>query len=149
MHQRTTLIPRWYIYTHTDTHTYAHIHIHTHTHTRLSVFVMQKNGQARLDFIQNMEYKFVELLSCDFAASVEDTVREQITFRYNSIKNKLQMMQTRMQDINALVKVKNPSLLLQLQRGQQAQQQGGSNTHTHTHTQGQSGSKLAAASHKR
>eukprot|EP00919_Chromeraceae_sp_WS-2016_P031277 GHVR01073950.1.p1 GENE.GHVR01073950.1~~GHVR01073950.1.p1 ORF type:complete len:245 (+),score=71.54 GHVR01073950.1:41-775(+) len=118
-------------------------------HSFLAVFVMQKNGQARLDFIQNMEYKFVELLSCDFAASVEDTVREQITFRYNSIKNKLQMMQTRMQDINALVKVKNPSLLLQLQRGQQAQQQGGSNTHTHTHTQGQSGSKLAAASHKR
>ena len=26
----------------------------------------------RLDFIQNMEYKFVELLSCDFIASPEE-----------------------------------------------------------------------------
>jgi hypothetical protein len=39
-----------------------------------------------------------------------------ITFRYNSIKSRLALMQARLQDINALVKVKNPSLLLQLQR---------------------------------
>uniref|UniRef100_A0A0G4G043 Spindle assembly abnormal protein 6 N-terminal domain-containing protein n=1 Tax=Chromera velia CCMP2878 TaxID=1169474 RepID=A0A0G4G043_9ALVE len=86
-------------------------------HSFLAVFVMQKTGQARLDFIQNMEYKFVELLSCDFLASDENVVREQITFRYQSVKNKLQMLQARMHDINALVKVKHPSLLLQLQKG--------------------------------
>ena len=33
-----------------------------------------------------MEYKFVELLSCHFLASGEDIVRQQITFRYNSVK---------------------------------------------------------------
>merc|ERR1719321_2625100 len=32
-------------------------------HSYLAVFVMQRDGRARLDFIQNMEYKFVELLS--------------------------------------------------------------------------------------
>ena len=53
----------------------------------LAVFVMQRDGRARLDFIQNMEYKFVELLSGDFIASPEETVRQQITFRYNSIKS--------------------------------------------------------------
>lgn len=36
--------------------------------------------------LQNMEYKFVELLSCHFLASGEDIVRQQITFRYNSVK---------------------------------------------------------------
>merc|ERR1719248_562603 len=85
-------------------------------HSFLSVFVMQRDGHARLDFIQNMEYKFVELLSCDFVASPEEVVRQQISFRYNSVKTKLSLMQARLQDINALVKVKNPSLLLQLQK---------------------------------
>lgn len=85
-------------------------------HSYLAVFVMQRDGHARLDFIQNMEYKFVELLSCDFIASQEEVVRQQITFRYNSMKSRLALMQTRLQDINALVKVKNPSLLLQLQK---------------------------------
>lgn len=85
-------------------------------HSYLAVFVMQRDGQARLDFIKNMEYKFVELLSCDFVASSEDVVRQHITFRYNSVKSRLALMQARLQDINALVKVKNPSLLLQLQK---------------------------------
>ena len=41
----------------------------------LAVFVMQRGGRAHLDFIQNMEYKFVELLSTSFVASDEETVR--------------------------------------------------------------------------
>jgi hypothetical protein len=47
-------------------------------HIHLAVFVMQPSGEARLDFIQNMEYKFVELLSCKFTASREDVVRQQV-----------------------------------------------------------------------
>jgi hypothetical protein len=85
-------------------------------HSFLAVFIMQRDGTARLDFIQNMEYKFVELLSCDFEASAEDVVRQQITYRYNAVKSKLAIMQARLQDINAIVKIKNPSLLLQLQK---------------------------------
>eukprot|EP00435_Cladocopium_sp_Y103_P006619 s2475_g2.t1 len=81
----------------------------------LAVFVMQRDGQARLDFIQNMEYKFVELLSLSFDASPEEVVRQQITFRYNSVKGRLALMQSKLHDMSALVKVKNPSLLLQLQ----------------------------------
>ena len=38
-------------------------------HSHLAVFVMQRGGRGHLDFIQNMEYKFVELLSCSFVAS--------------------------------------------------------------------------------
>jgi len=84
--------------------------------SHLAVFVMQRGGRGHLDFIQNMEYKFVELLSCAFVAADDETVRQSITFRYNSVKSRLALMQARLQDINALVKVKNPSLLLQLQR---------------------------------
>mmetsp|Transcript_27406 Transcript_27406/g.66083 ORF Transcript_27406/g.66083 Transcript_27406/m.66083 type:complete len:241 (+) Transcript_27406:35-757(+) len=85
-------------------------------HSFLAVFLMHTDGNARLDFIQNMEYKFVELLSCDFVASPEEVVRHQITFRYNSTKSKLALVQSRLKDVNGLVKSKNPSLLLQMQK---------------------------------
>ena len=84
----------------------------------LAVFIMCKDGSAKLDFIQNIEYKFIELLSCEFIASPEEVVRQNITYRYNSVKTKVHLMEARLKDVNNLVKVKNPSLLLQLQKAQ-------------------------------
>ena len=83
-------------------------------HSFLAVFIMSRDGTAKLDFIQNIEYKFIELLSTDFMASSEEVVRQSITFRYNSVKSKVALMEARLKDVNALVKVKNPSLLLQI-----------------------------------
>ena len=85
-------------------------------HSHLAVLVMKRDGSARLDFIQNMEYKFVELLSCNFIASPEDVIRAHICFRYNTLKSRLSLVQARLQDIESLIKVKNPSLLLQLSK---------------------------------
>uniref|UniRef100_A0A7S2UUP1 Spindle assembly abnormal protein 6 N-terminal domain-containing protein n=1 Tax=Fibrocapsa japonica TaxID=94617 RepID=A0A7S2UUP1_9STRA len=85
-------------------------------HSCLAVFVMQQDVHARLDFIQNMEYKFVELMTCHFVHSPEDSVQRHITYRYKSMKSRLALMQNRLQEVNNLVKMKNPSLLLQLQR---------------------------------
>ena len=81
-----------------------------------AVFIMQKEGTARLDFIQNIEYKFIELLSIDFVNSPDDTVRKQIAYRYNALRSKLELMQNRIANINNIVKLKNPSLLLQIQK---------------------------------
>ncbi|KAL0053224.1 hypothetical protein WJX82_002721 [Trebouxia sp. C0006] len=81
----------------------------------IAVLLMEPSGNARMDFIQNMEYKFVELLSCQFQASSEEQIKQQVTYRYNAVKSRLALMQARLADINALVKLKNPSLLLQLQ----------------------------------
>ena len=81
-------------------------------HSYLAVFIMNRDGTAKLDFIQNIEYKFIELLSCDFMASSKEAVRQSITYRYNSVKSKVALMEARLKDVNALVKVKNPSLLL-------------------------------------
>eukprot|EP00644_Phytophthora_capsici_P006262 jgi/Phyca11/549442/estExt2_Genewise1Plus.C_PHYCAscaffold_320263 len=85
-------------------------------HNHLAVYLMQADGRARLDFIQNMEYKFIELLSVDFMRASEDTIRQHITFRYTSMKSRLQVLQTRLHEVNSIVKTKNPSLLLQLQK---------------------------------
>ena len=54
-------------------------------------------------FQQNMEYKFVELMSCQFQASSEDHIKQQVTYRYNAVKSRLALMQARLADINALV----------------------------------------------
>jgi len=83
-------------------------------HSYLAVFVMHSDGHARLDFIQNMEYKFVELLSCNFMRTPEAAVRERISYRYNTVKSKLAMLQARITDVQKIVQAKNPSLLLQL-----------------------------------
>jgi hypothetical protein len=80
----------------------------------IAVFIMQKDGTAKLDFIQNIEYKFIELLTLDFVNSPDDTVRKQIAFRYNALKQKYSMVQDRVNTINNIVKTKNPSLLLQI-----------------------------------
>jgi hypothetical protein len=86
-----------------------HIHL-----AILTIFI--DNNTARLDFIQNMEYKFVELMYCNCLRSPEEIVQNHITFRYNNMKQKLSFVQNRLQELTNLVKIKNPSLLLQLQK---------------------------------
>lgn len=67
-------------------------------HSFLAIFVMHRNGAAsRLDFVQNLEYKFVELLSVEFLHSPESVVRTHVAYRYNSLKSKLALMQARLQ----------------------------------------------------
>lgn len=85
-------------------------------HQHLAIFVIKDQEEARLDFIQNMEYKFVELVSCNCQRSSEEVIQKQITYRYNATKQRLTVMQSRLHEINNLVKMKNPSLLLQLQK---------------------------------
>lgn len=82
----------------------------------IAVFIMQKDGSARLDFIKNIEYKFIELLSVDFLNSPEDMVRKYISFKYSSLKSKITLLQDRIHNISNIVKIKNPSLLLQIQK---------------------------------
>ena len=81
-----------------------------------SVFIMQKDGTAKLNFEQNIQFKRVELLSIDFVNSPDDMVKKQISYRYNIIRTKLELSLNRIQSINNIIKNKNPSLLLQIQK---------------------------------
>ena len=88
----------------------------TEPHCYIAVFIMNKDGSARLDFIQYIEYKYIELLSLDFTNSPDDTVKKQIAYRYNSVKTKLSLLQDRVNSISNLIKLKNPSLMLHIQK---------------------------------
>ena len=80
------------------------------------MFFLNKNGAGKLNFIENIEYKFIELLIIDFISSNEENIRQNITFRYNVLKAKALIVENRLKEITALIKLKNPSLLIQLQK---------------------------------
>jgi hypothetical protein len=77
---------------------------------------MHRDGLGKLDFVQNMEYKFLELLTIEMAASPEEVVRGNISYRYAVLKAKDSILQNRLKDVSAIIKLKNPSLLLQLHK---------------------------------
>lgn len=58
-------------------------------HVHLGIFSATNGNEARVDFIQNMEYKLVELLYCICSRSPTEVAQNHITFRYNAMKQKL------------------------------------------------------------
>jgi hypothetical protein len=69
-----------------------------------------------LKIIQKTEYKNIELISFEFDCANEDSVRQHVTFRYGSMKSKLALMEGRYQDIREIIRLKNPSLLLHIDK---------------------------------
>ena len=41
-----------------------------------------------MDFIENLEYKFLEMLTLEFITAPEEIVRSNVSFRYNLMKAK-------------------------------------------------------------
>jgi hypothetical protein len=77
----------------------------------ISIFTMRRNGWARLDFIQNLKCKFLELLTCDFIISKQDEIRENVHFRYEHAKWELAVEAMKTQDVVKFVKHNCPSVL--------------------------------------
>lgn len=77
---------------------------------------MKSTGEAKLIFIENLEYKFLELMGLDFDISDEETIRQNISFRFNSLNVKTSLTEKKLKDIFGMIKLKNPSLLMQLQK---------------------------------
>ena len=48
--------------------------------------------------------------------SVEETIRESVTYRYNLSKAKNKFLEKSLQEISQIVKLKNPSLNLQIEK---------------------------------
>ena len=71
---------------------------------------------AVLELIQVTEYKNLSLMTLDFETVSEELLRQQITYKYGALKSKLALMEGRLDDISDLLKLKNPSLLLHLNK---------------------------------
>lgn len=51
-----------------------------------------------------MDHKFVELLQVNFVETHEEAMRKQITYRYNALKSKSELLSTRLADLSAMVR---------------------------------------------
>jgi len=80
------------------------------------LFTIRNDGSGVLSVIQLSEYKNLELLAIDCQPASEELVRQHITYRYGAAKSRISMMEGRLQDIAELVRMKNPSLLLHIQK---------------------------------
>jgi hypothetical protein len=78
------------------------------------LFITKK--EAHMDFIENMEYKFIEVLSLDFKAVDESINRQSVSYRFGLLKNRTNLVQSRLNDISIMIKLKNPSLLQNIQK---------------------------------
>eukprot|EP01038_Epipyxis_sp_PR26KG_P010875 gene10875-14594_t len=85
------------------------------------------NDKARLDIIQNMEYKFIELMHCTFERLHEEIEKAHIVYRYNMTKKQLLSIKNKYSELAGLVKAKNPSIILQLQKDKQPQSNNNTN----------------------
>ena len=72
-----------------------------------------------LEFLQDTEYRRVELLKIELEACDEETLKNMITYRISSTKQKTVLMQERLKDIMTIVKDKNPILLQEIYKGTQ------------------------------
>jgi hypothetical protein len=72
--------------------------------------VVEESG-GRLIFNQQLKFKLVEIMAIDLSPSSDENVREQIQYRFNTVKSELKAAQTELGDLYAMLKIKNPSAL--------------------------------------
>lgn len=73
-----------------------------------------------VEFIQNLGYKALQLLQLDLEAAKDDMVRGSITYQFSTLKAKHSYLKNKLRDITAILRLKNPSLLLNIQSLQAA-----------------------------
>jgi biotin synthase-related radical SAM superfamily protein len=82
-----------------------------------SLTLDQEEKRATLQFFQDTEYRRVDLLKIEMEACEEETLKNLITYRISSTKQKTTLMQERLKDVMSIVKAKNPVLMQEIYRG--------------------------------
>ena len=86
-----------------------------------SYFAIMNVGKGQLssiEFVQNLEYKYLQLLSLPVDSATDELIRSNITFRFSTLKAKYSYLKNKLKDITAIIKLKNPTLLLSIQKNQ-------------------------------
>ena len=80
------------------------------------ILQLYSDGSAKFNFLQNLHYKYIDLLSLNLKSSNDEIIRESITYRYNIVKAKIMYLQTNFKQFSSVVKTKNPGLIVQLEK---------------------------------
>ena len=81
------------------------------TKAYLAVFNIKSDKKAKMELLENLEYKFGELINLDFVPASDDLIREQISYRYNSMRAVHEITQSRIEIINNVLKDYDPQLI--------------------------------------
>eukprot|EP00371_Babesia_bovis_P001403 XP_001610050.1 hypothetical protein [Babesia bovis T2Bo] len=73
-----------------------------------SVILFLNAGEGVLRFVQNAEYKFIELLECSLQRANEFRIVRNITYRYNMLKDRLNHFGHHLEEIRSVLKSRNP-----------------------------------------
>lgn len=112
----------------------------------MAVLYIHRDGSGRLDIIENLQFKFVELVSLDFLLTPSDIIKQHLLFRYFSMKSQVESLQSRLQEVTDLVKQKSPSLLMAIKKTPMRAATG-SGPATHATTAAQSSTPMLRPSH--
>ena len=86
------------------------------TKSFLAVLNIQKNKNAVMELVENLEYKSVDLISLYFAPAPQDLIEKQISYRYNSMRAMEEIMQNRINIINGVLKEYDPPLISEVKK---------------------------------
>ena len=82
----------------------------------MAVLNIKEDKMAKLEIMENLEYKFAELISLNFSPVSKDFIHKQIIYRYNSMRGLFDMTQNRINIINGVLKDTNPSLISEVKK---------------------------------
>jgi hypothetical protein len=76
----------------------------------MAVLYLNKVSSHRLDFLENIEYKRIELLSLQFDELDEQSVKNYVTFRFTKMRMNKQIVEKKLKDVMSMTKLKNQNL---------------------------------------
>eukprot|EP00767_Chilomastix_cuspidata_P003394 gnl/Chilomastix_cuspidata/3514.p2 GENE.gnl/Chilomastix_cuspidata/3514~~gnl/Chilomastix_cuspidata/3514.p2 ORF type:complete len:216 (-),score=69.83 gnl/Chilomastix_cuspidata/3514:1318-1965(-) len=82
----------------------------------LAVLFISEAGASRFEFIHNIGYKYIEVLSLRFDRSEESVVRAHILHKYSALKQRCAALDGHLSLLKNTIRVKLPALYLQLQK---------------------------------
>ena len=82
----------------------------------LAVMNIKSDKKAVMELLENLEYKFVELININFVPASDDLIREQISYRYNSMRATHEITQSRIEIINGVLKDHDPQLINEVRK---------------------------------
>lgn len=79
-----------------------------------SILIMKKKGEASLDFIKEIDVKFIQLLRMEFVNSSDEYIMKQMLYRFASLKSKFDYYKDCMEVAGDIILEKNPKIIPQM-----------------------------------
>ena len=80
----------------------------------IAILVLKKKGEACLDFIKEIDVKYIQLLKIEFINSSDDYIMKQMLYRFGSLKSKFDYYKNCVEVAGDIILEKNPKVISQM-----------------------------------